>query len=154
MEETCKNKVMIFCLLVVVGLFFFEEPGWTQDLPHTVRRLIAQANPNAKIEYCGAISMKALAYYLFAVTHEEVAGVVLVRNGRENQPTIVDADTSLFSHRDPNVSSLSEPVKAAIGQTAGKEKRQEEDAIASRTNLAFARSEFNRRWHRPDHLAH
>ena len=104
------------CLLVTVGLLFFQEPGWTQDLPQTVRRLIEQANPNAKIEYCGAISMKALEYYLFAVTHEQVAGVVLVRNGRENPPTIIDADTSLFSHRDPNVSSLPEPVTAAIGK--------------------------------------
>jgi hypothetical protein len=103
-------------LLVLAGLFFFEDPGWTQDLPQTVRHLIERANPNAKIEYCGAISMKTLEYYLFAVTHEQVAGVVLVRNGQENLPTIVDADTSLFSHRDPNASSLPEPVIAAIGK--------------------------------------
>jgi hypothetical protein len=115
-EETYTGKVMMFCLIVVVGLLFFEQPGWTQDLPQTVRRLIGQANPNAKIEYCGSISMKALEYYLFAITHEQVAGVVLVRSGRENQPTIVDADTSLFSHRDSNVSLLPEPVKAAIGK--------------------------------------
>ena len=141
MEETCTNKVMIFCLLVVVGLFFFEEPGWTQDLPHTVRRLIAQANPNAKIEYCGAISMKALAYYLFAVTHEEVAGVVLVRNGRENQPTIVDADTSLFSHRDPNLSSLPEPVTAAIGKLL--ERRNAKSQVQSPPGLIWHSQEVS-----------
>ena len=107
---------MIFCLLVVAGLFFFEDPGWTQDLPPTVRRLIEQASSNTKIEYCGSISMKNLEYYLFAVTHEQVAGVVLVRNGRENRPTIVDADTSLFSHRSLDAGSLPEPVAVAIGK--------------------------------------
>ena len=104
-----------FLFVVAVGLFFFHDPGWAQDPPQPVRRLIEQANPNARIEYCGAISMKALEYYLFAVTHEQVAGVVLVRNGHENLPIIVDADTSLFLHRDPNVSSLPEPVTAAVG---------------------------------------
>ena len=39
-----------------------------------------------------------------------------MRNGRENLPIIVDADTSLFSRRDTNVSSLPEPVTAAIGK--------------------------------------
>jgi len=108
--------VNCFLFVVAVGLFFFHDPGWAQDPPQPVRRLIEQANPNARIEYCGAISMKALEYYLFAVTHEQVAGVVLVRNGHENLPIIVDADTSLFLHRDPNVSSLPEPVTAAIGK--------------------------------------
>jgi hypothetical protein len=116
LKRTHIYNIMYLRFLVAFGLFFFHDPGWTQDLPQSVRCLIEQANPNAKIEYCGAISMKTLEYYLFAVTHEQVAGVVLVRNSRENRPTIVDADTSLFSHRDLNASSLPEPVTAAIGK--------------------------------------
>jgi hypothetical protein len=66
-QNTFTNTIMYFCLLAAVaGLFFFEEPGWAQDPPQPVRRLIEQASPNARIEYCGAISMKALEYYLFA----------------------------------------------------------------------------------------
>ena len=116
LNNTSINTVMNHCLLVAVGLFLFHDPGRSQDLPPSVRHLIEQANPNARIEYCGAISMKALEYYLFAVTQEQVAGVVLVRNGRENRPTIVDADTSLFCHRNPNASSLPKPVTAAVGK--------------------------------------
>src|SRR5262245_58135961 len=116
MNITSMNPVMHNCFLVTVGLFLFHDPGWSQDLPPSVRHLIEQANPNTRIEYCGAISMKALEYYLFAVTQEQVAGLVLVLNGQENRPTIVDADTSLFCHRDPNASSLPKPVTAAVGK--------------------------------------
>ena len=102
-------------LLMALGLFLFHDPGWTEDLPQSVCCLIERANPNAKIEYCGAIVTKALEYYLFAVTHEQVAGVELVRIDRDNRPAIVDADTSL-SHRDLNASSVPVPVTDAIGE--------------------------------------
>jgi hypothetical protein len=120
---------MRICLLVTAGLFFFHYPGWSRDLPQSVRRLIEQANPDARIEYCGAISTMALEYYLFAITHKEVAGVVLARNGQEDRPAIVDADTSLFSHREPNESSLPEPVREAIGKLL--EKRNSKNRVRS-----------------------
>src|ERR1700737_5166068 len=104
---------MIYRLLLIAILIYSQAIRQTEEIPQAVLRLVEQANPKARIEYCGAISTKNLCYYLFVVTCEELAGVVLVRNSPGDLPIIVAADTSLFSSRIEISHSLGKAAAAA-----------------------------------------
>ena len=105
---------MNFHFLLIALLLCSQAIAHTEEIPQTVLRLMELANPKARVEYCGAISTKNLCYYLFVVTCEELAGVVLVRKSPGDLPIIVDADTSLFFSRTEISPSLGKAAEAAI----------------------------------------
>lgn len=88
--------------------------GDSTETPIEVRDLIQRADPRANVEYCGAVASGAIDYYLFVLEHQELAGVVLVKQRAGMIPVIVDVDTSLFPFRDDAEHSVEKPVQDAI----------------------------------------
>ena len=88
--------------------------GDSTETPIEVRDLIQRADPLAKIEYCGAVASGTIDYYLFLLEHQELAGLVLVKQRAGLIPVIVDVDTSLFPFRDDAEHAVEKPVQDAI----------------------------------------
>jgi hypothetical protein len=83
--------------------------------PLAVRALVQSADPQANVEYCGAVSTRASDYFLFLLQQNQLAGVVLVRQPVGAVPTIADADTSLFPFSEVSGRTVDKPVQDAIG---------------------------------------
>src|ERR1700761_6489559 len=83
--------------------------------PLAVRALVRSADPQANVEYCGAVSTRASDYFLFLLQQNQLAGVVLVRQPVGAVPTIADADTSLFPFSEVSGRTVDKPVQDAIG---------------------------------------
>jgi hypothetical protein len=107
---------MLIRFFLVLGSALLYIHGRADEIPQAVHLLMEQANPKARLEYCGAISTQKLDYYLFVVTREELTGVVLVQKDRQNVPAIVDADTSLFSSPAKDFYFLGKPLGSAISE--------------------------------------
>jgi hypothetical protein len=82
--------------------------------PLSVRALVQNADPHAKVEYCGSVSTSRSDYYLFLLQQKELAGVVLVGQRSGAEPAIVGADTSLFPFSDVLGQAVDKPVQPAI----------------------------------------
>jgi hypothetical protein len=100
--------------LLVLGFALLHANVYGDEIPQPVHRLIEQADPKARVEYCGAISTRKLDYYLFVISRDELTGVVLVQKCPENEPVIIDADTSLFSPRSRDSYFLGKALGSAI----------------------------------------
>jgi hypothetical protein len=84
------------------------------EVPLAVQALVQRADPNATVEYCGAISNNKLNYYLFLLQRKQLAGSVLVRQQPGTAPVITDADTSLFPFRGDSRSPAETSMRDAI----------------------------------------
>jgi hypothetical protein len=93
---------MIKWLSLVLGFALLSTYGYGGEIPQAVHRLMEQADPKARVEYCGGISTRKLDYYLFVITRDE--------------PAIADADTSLFSSRTKDLYFLGKPVGSAVSE--------------------------------------
>jgi hypothetical protein len=107
---------MIKWLSLVLGFALLSTYGYGGEIPQAVHRLMEQADPKARVEYCGGISTGKLDYYLFVITRDELTGVVLVQKDQEHEPAIADADTSLFSSRTKDLYFLGKPVGSAVSE--------------------------------------
>jgi hypothetical protein len=88
--------------------------GNSTEAPMEVRDLVERADPRANVEYCGAVATGTIDYYLFLLEHQELAGLVLVKQRAGMIPVIVDVDTSLFPFPDDAEHSVEKPVQDAI----------------------------------------
>jgi hypothetical protein len=99
----------LFCVLLCSSL-----AAQAVEPPIAVRSLVQNADPQAKVEYCGSVSTSTSDYHLFLLQENELAGIVLVRQGSGAVPVIADADTSLFPFSDPSGRAVDKPVQDAI----------------------------------------
>ena len=82
--------------------------------PSAAIDLVRRADPQAKVEYCGRVSMNQVDYHLFVLTHRELTGIALVQHPAGKTPTILDADTSIFPLGDGPQRCVSRPLLEAI----------------------------------------
>jgi hypothetical protein len=102
-------NAILFCAFVCSSV-----AGLPVEPPLAVRKLVQSADAHANVEYCGAVSTRASDYYLFLLQQNELAGIVLVRQGSGAVPVIVDADTSLFPFREVSGRAVDKPVQDAV----------------------------------------
>jgi hypothetical protein len=79
-----------------------------------VQGLIARADIRSNFEYCGSVSTARIDYYLFLLQQEERFGMVLVEQRVGMNPSIIDADTSLFPLNEQLEGSLDKSVPDAL----------------------------------------
>jgi hypothetical protein len=101
------------CLLICASICssVIAQPA---EPPLPVRALVQNANPHAKVEYCGSVSTSRSDYYLFLLQQNELAGIVLIGQRSGAKPAIVGADTSLFPFSDVSGQAVDKPVQDAI----------------------------------------
>jgi hypothetical protein len=105
----------ILCSLLFCTFVCSSVASLPVEPPLAVRALVQGADPQANVEYCGAVSTSTSDYYLFLLQQNELAGVVLVRQLVGAAPVIVDADTSLFPFSEVSGRTVDKPVQDAIG---------------------------------------
>jgi hypothetical protein len=88
--------------------------GQSTEALLAARGLIHSSDPQAKIEYCGAISTRKVDYFLFFLEQRELSGTVLIQQRAGTAPVIIDADTSLFPFCDDSECSVEKRVQDAI----------------------------------------
>lgn len=100
---------LLFCFLLCSSMIAQRiEP------PLAVRELVQNADPHAKVEYCGSVSTSSVDYYLFLLQQNELAGIVLVAQRSGVVPAIVEADTSLLPFSDVSGRTVGKAVQDAI----------------------------------------
>jgi len=99
---------------VLWALICSQAMGQPITIPSAVTALVQRADPQANVEYCGSVSTTQVDYYLFALTQQELTGVVLVQHPTGKAPSIADADTSLFPFHDVPQYSVARPLQEAI----------------------------------------
>jgi hypothetical protein len=95
--------------------------------PLAVRALVQNADPRAKVEYCGSVSTSRSDYYLFLLQQNELVGIVLIGQRPGAAAAIIDADTSLFPFSDASARTLDKQVQDAIELLLEKRNRAKKD---------------------------
>jgi hypothetical protein len=131
------SYVMHTWFLLVLGFALLYTDGYGHEISEAVHRLMEQADPKARVEYCGEISTGKLDYLLFVITRDELTGVVLVQKDQQNETAIVDADTSLFSPQTRDFYFLGKPLGLAISELLARRnlKRQSQQILRQAGHL-------------------
>jgi hypothetical protein len=120
----------IFFSLLFCAFACWSLAAQPLEPPPPVRSLVQNADPHADVEYCGSVSTSTSDYYLFLLQQNELAGVILVRQGSGAVPVIVDADTSLFPFSDPSGRAVDKPVQDAIELLLERRNRAKKNRLA------------------------
>ena len=108
-------NVSLFVLCPLLWTFICSDAvGRPITIPSAVSALVQRADPQAKVEYCGSVSMNRVDYYLFILTRKELTGVVLVQYPAGKAPSVADADTSLFPFSGFPQHSFAQPLQEGI----------------------------------------